>query len=209
LTCSTHNAILYVSKPISTNIHIGLKIGGRPMKEKGIEDAIQIVTYINNYYGKTVYTLDIYGSIDSDYQKRFNHLMNNSSDYILYGGIIDYSKTVEVLKDYYAMMFLTYYKTEGTPGSIIDAYSAGLPVISYNWNSAGEVIKQNKTGFIFETGDTKSIEDFLIDLYHESDVINPMKINCLEESKLYKPELVIKKLSKYLEGDINNGNKFL
>jgi hypothetical protein len=35
LTCSTHNAILYVSKPISTNIHIGLKIGGRPVKGDG------------------------------------------------------------------------------------------------------------------------------------------------------------------------------
>jgi len=33
LTSNAHNAILYLSKPISTNILIGLKIGGRPNGE--------------------------------------------------------------------------------------------------------------------------------------------------------------------------------
>ena len=31
MTSNAHNAILYLSKPISTNILIGLKIGGRPV----------------------------------------------------------------------------------------------------------------------------------------------------------------------------------
>ena len=41
----------------------------RVIKEKGIEDAIESVCFINNKYKKTIYTLDIYGPIGKDYEK--------------------------------------------------------------------------------------------------------------------------------------------
>lgn len=191
--------ILEKNQLINTNKEVyKLCTFSRVIKEKGIEDAIQIVTNVNNDFNKIVYSLDIYGQIDVDYQNEFNKLLNDCPDYISYKGLIDYSDTVVVLKNYFALLFLTQYKTEGIPGTIIDAYAAGLPIISYNWNSASEIIEQCKTGFIFEMGESKNIEDFLITLYNEPEIINSIKINCLEKSNLYKPEVVIKELSKYL-----------
>ena len=44
------------------------------MKEKGIEDAINAVESINAHFGRTVYTLDIFGQVDVEYKERFSQL---------------------------------------------------------------------------------------------------------------------------------------
>lgn len=46
------------------------------MKEKGIEDAIDAVKTVNSRLGRTVYTLDIFGQVDKDYEERFSELKN-------------------------------------------------------------------------------------------------------------------------------------
>ena len=38
------------------------------MKEKGIEDAINAVESVNAHFGRTVYTLDIFGQGDVEYK---------------------------------------------------------------------------------------------------------------------------------------------
>ena len=49
-------------------------IFSRIMKEKGIEDAIDVVKSINEMYKRTVLDLDIYGSIDKEYEQEFQTL---------------------------------------------------------------------------------------------------------------------------------------
>jgi glycosyltransferase involved in cell wall biosynthesis len=56
-------------------------------------------------------------------QKRF-------PEYVVYGGVVPFNKSVEVLKDYFAVLFPTYYEGEGFAGTIIDAHSAGVPIIA-------------------------------------------------------------------------------
>lgn len=100
------------------------------MKEKGIEDAINAVKTVNKEAGRIVYTLDIYGQVDSRQTQWFENLKNTFPDYIKYRGLIDYDKSVDVLKNYCVLLFPTHFYTEGIPGTILDAYAAGIPVIS-------------------------------------------------------------------------------
>lgn len=72
----------------------------RVMKEKGIEDAINAVESVNAHFGRTVYTLDIFGQIDVEYKERFSQLEKSFPDYISYGGAIEANKSVETLKSY-------------------------------------------------------------------------------------------------------------
>jgi len=58
----------------------------RVMKEKGIEDAIDVVKKINEETNEIVYTLDIYGPIDKSYVDRFEKLKNTLPSYIKYAG---------------------------------------------------------------------------------------------------------------------------
>ena len=61
----------------------------RVMKEKGIEDAINAVESINAHFGRTVYTLDIFGQVDVEYKERFSQLEKSFPDI---------SATAELLK---------------------------------------------------------------------------------------------------------------
>ena len=81
----------------------------RVMKEKGIEDAVYAVRKINKAFGRTVYTLDIYGQIDGSQTEWFENLKNSFPEYVKYGGFVDFDKSTDVLKNYFALIFPTYY----------------------------------------------------------------------------------------------------
>lgn len=54
----------------------------RVMKEKGIEDAVNAVKSVNKYFGRVVYTLDIYGQVDSNQTGWFDNLRGGGSHII-------------------------------------------------------------------------------------------------------------------------------
>jgi glycosyltransferase involved in cell wall biosynthesis len=105
------------------------------MKKKGIEDAVDAVRFVNRRYGKTAFSLDIYGPVDPEENEWFENLKQNFPSEIRYCGCVDANKSVDVVKDYFALLFPTRFFTEGIPGTIIDAYAAGVPVISAKWES--------------------------------------------------------------------------
>ena len=171
----------------------------RVIKEKGIEDAIKAVIAINQKYGRVIYTLDIYGQIDKTYIERFKEIENNSPDYIRYCGCVEYNKTTETLKNYYLLLFPTFYAGEGFAGTLIDAYAAGVPVISSDWKYNSEIVKEGITGFLYQTRNIDELKNRLDGLVGEKEKINSMKINCIMEAKKYTPEKVIEILINNLK----------
>lgn len=166
----------------------------RVMKEKGIEDAIQAVRSVNESFGRIVYTLDIYGQVDSEQIEWFDAIKADFPEYIRYGGVVPFDQSVDVLKTYYALLFPTYYEGEGFAGTLIDAYAAGVPVIVSDWKYNREIVEHEKTGIIYSA----KLIDSLI--WCQQNVIqwNSMKSSCLKESRRYLPERVIKSLIENL-----------
>lgn len=156
----------------------------RVMKEKGIEDAICAVKQVNNQLGRIACILDIYGQIDSNQTEWFEDLRQKFPDFIRYCGCVDADKSVEILKDYYALLFPTHFYTEGIPGTIIDAYAAGVPVISAKWESFDDVVDEGKTGFGYEFGccELLSIEINKC-LKNKNEFI--IKRNCIKKAEEY------------------------
>jgi glycosyltransferase involved in cell wall biosynthesis len=170
----------------------------RVTKTKGIEDAIEAVKIVNSSLGKVVYELDIYGQVDEDYKDRFNELKKDFPEYISYKGIAKYNESVNVIKDYFALLFPTYYKGEGFPGTVLDAFAAGVPVIATNWRYNGEIIKDQKDGLIYDNKERGALQKILFSLKTEPNQINNMKSNCLKRAKQYTPETVINSFLNYL-----------
>lgn len=161
----------------------------RVMKEKGIEDAVEAVKVVNEKYGRTVYTLDIYGQVDTEQTKWFEDLKASFPDYVRYKGLVAYDKSVEVLKDYFALLFPTYYNGEGFAGTLLDAMSAGVPVIASDWKCNSEVIVQNETGILVSPKNVTALAQAL-----ESTLSrhwNEMKRACIDEAQKYAPDAVI------------------
>lgn len=171
----------------------------RVCEEKGIEDIIEAVEYINNKYNKEVYCLDIYGQIEKDYEERFQHLINNSNSYIRYMGIVDYDKSVDIIKEYTMLAFPTYFHGEGFPGTVIDSYFAGVPILASDWKHNKEVIKEEITGILYEAKNIKMLIEKLEFIMKNTEYIISMKSNCIRIADEYSSEKVVKKYLKSLD----------
>lgn len=160
----------------------------RVMREKGIADAVGAVREVNERYGRAVYTLDIYGQIDPDQKQWFEDLSNSFPSEIRYCGIAEYDRSVEVLKDYYALLFPTGFYTEGVPGTIIDAYAAGVPVISSKWESFSDVVEDGRTGIGYDFSKPEMLRQILMELAASPERMSAMKECCLEKAQAFLPE---------------------
>ncbi|MFQ9726147.1 MAG: glycosyltransferase [Clostridium perfringens] len=176
----------------SENYPFKLCTFSRVMKEKGIEDAINAVTYINKRFNMEIFSLDIYGQIEEEQQQWFESIMKGANKSIKYKGLVSYNESTNVLKKYYALLFPTFYQGEGFAGTLIDAMAAGVPVIASDWKYNSEIIIKGKNGILIENDLISSL------MYIKENVNewNELKINCLEIAKKYVPEVALEILVK-------------
>lgn len=170
----------------------------RVLKEKGIEQAIRAVIDVNSKYGRNVFELDIFGKIDLDYEEDFCNLLKESPEYIKYSGVVDFNKSTQVLKEYFALLFPTYYKSEGYPNTFVDAYAAAVPLIASDFKYNGELIKDGIDGLIYDLKDSQALTNILEKISSDPNLINEMKRNCLVRSAEFSTEKAISILKSNL-----------
>ncbi len=167
----------------------------RVMKEKGIGTAIDTVCRVNDAIGHVALELDIYGQIDPQQTEWFDGVIAKAPPYIKYRGCAEPDKSVEILKDHFALIFPTHFYTEGIPGTIIDAYCAGVPVISAKWESFCDVIDEGKTGMGYPFDDTAALEALLHDIIKHPQIILEMKPFCLKKASCFLAKTVIETIT--------------
>lgn len=172
----------------------------RVMEEKGIGDACAAVRAVNKKLGRTVYALDIYGPVDPNQTEWFDNLQKSFPEGVRYGGSVPFDKSVEVLQNYFALLFPTRYFTEGIPGTIIDGYAAGVPVISTRWESFSDLVDDGITGYGYEFGSVDALAEQLELAAKDPERILKLKEKCLERSRDYLPENAAAVLLHNLEG---------
>ena len=175
-------------------------IFSRVMKEKGIEDAIKTIEEINEETGRTICKLDIYGRIDDGYVKRFDEILQGVTSAICYKGMVPYDKSVDAIKDYYALLFPTHWNGEGFPGTIVDAFSAGIPVIATDWNCNGEIVDDGINGILYPNEEIKTLKEAIQFLMNNVKIVGIMKENCIGSAKKFQPDKYIKNIIDMIEG---------
>lgn len=161
---------------------------------KGVADAVQVVNRINRDRAKCI--LDIYGPITDGYENEFKKLCDEFCEGISYKGKINPLESVEIISKYDLQLFPTHYKTEGIPGSILDSYFAGVPVLAAKWNSFSDLIIDNETGVGYEINNVEDFYKKLNELIDNTKKIEKMKYRALQEAELYMPEIVIQEFLK-------------
>lgn len=170
----------------------------RVTKQKGIEDAIEAVDRINSKNGRIVYSMDIYGQVDSEQTQWFDDVLEKMPNSIRYCGEVDPEKSVDVLKHYFALIFPTRFYTEGIPGTIIDSYSAGVPVICSKWESFHDVVDDGVVGFGYKFGDVDELCKVLEMISDEPQQIVTKRLNCINKASEYSVASVVDQLMRYL-----------
>ncbi len=163
----------------------------RVMREKGIEDAVDAIRYINSQHDRVVCELDIYGAVDPSESVWFENLSHKFTDGVRYCGVVPYDQTTQVLKPYYALLFPTFYPKEGIPGTIIDAYAAGLPVIASRWSSFDDIIDDGITGIGYPYRKNELLREIISELMQSPDRMAAMKVNCLKKAEQFLPTNVM------------------
>lgn len=157
---------------------------------KGIEDAIIAIHKVNQK-NRGCATLDIYGPIQPGFEVWFEEIKRKYGEDFNYNGVVAPNKSVETLKDYFALLFPTRYFTEGMPGTIIDSMFAGLPVIVRKWAWCDNMVKNGYNGIVYDFDKPDFLNTIIKDVCDTPDKILQMKENCLVESERYSEENVI------------------
>ena len=166
----------------------------RVMYEKGIEDAINAVKSVNERMGKTLFTLDIYGPVDAMQVAWFEKLKVSFPDFVSYKGAVHYQDSVNTLKNYFALVFPTRYYTEGAPGTIIDAYAAGVPVIASRWRGFSDVIDEGVTGLGYTFSEEEALTELLFRIAQAPDMVAGLVENCIRKASYYQPDISMTRL---------------
>lgn len=169
----------------------------RVLREKGIEIAIEAVEKINrdSEYNSVV-KLDIYGQIQSSYEKRFEVIMSERSKDIQYKGVLKPEGAYNILSEYDLMVFPTFFTSEGFPGAVLDAYISGVPVLASDWLYNKEFVKEGITGWLFKPQNVDDlvykISQFLVlDKSEKENILSKMRKNCVSEASKYHVDKVI------------------
>ena len=172
----------------------------RVMAEKGVEDAITAICDVNRSAGRQIAVLDIYGMIEPAYSERLREILQNTND-CNYCGVVPAEESVETLKGYFALLFPTHWRHEGIPGTIIDALSAGIPVIARKWQYCDEMIEDGYTGLVYDFDKPKLLKEKILTAIENSSQMFEMKKHCLQKAKEYSENRVIKQILKEMGVD--------
>lgn len=134
----------------------------RVCKEKGVGELCEAFRGLE----KDSVSLDVYGPLSAGYNEEYFKRYGAT-----YKGVLQPEDVVGVLEKYDVLVLPSYHLGEGYPGSIIEAYSIGKPVIVTRWRALPEIVDES-SGILVAP---KSVEEL-------SSAMN----NISEDMELYK-----------------------
>ena len=149
------NRFSYVPEDDKDNKKLKVVFTGRMIKSKGVMEFIQAAVILRQkYYEKVEFLLC--GGLDSNPTALQKYELETLCDgkYIKWLGF--QSNIYEILKQCHIFVFPSYYM-EGLPKSIIDAQSAGLPVITTDWVGCRDTVINGENGFLVPVKDAETL----------------------------------------------------
>ena len=176
-----------------------IAVFSRIYKEKGIDDIVWAVQEANRRFGRRVYVLDIYGNVLPEYKEHFNELMAGCDvAEVAYKGVAPAGESTSVLNGYLALAFPTRCPGEGVPGTVVDAYCAGIPVIASRWPSYAEMVDEGVTGVAFDFCSREALLEVLVDPELPGRLL-AMKGACLCKGRDYSYEAGLAEFTDLIE----------
>lgn len=158
----------------------------RVNKKKGLDVIFSIADhYLINKSHSII--IDFYGPIEPEHNDYFKENIAKY-DFVQYKGILNSDEINPILNNYDLMILPTRYYTEGFPGSILDAYISGIPVLVSNWKHASEFVDDGVNGFICNVD---VVDEFIVvieKLRSNNELLLQMKHSAWKSSHKYSSE---------------------
>lgn len=162
---------------------------------KGLDVVFSIAEH---YYKKNSdIQIDFYGPINEEDREYFNANIDRYS-FVSYKGSLDPKNIYTTLESYDLMILPTKYYTEGFPGSILDAYISGIPVLVSNWKYASEFVSDGSNGYICDVDNVEQFIAAIEKLRNDMQLLAKLKRNAYQSSKQYSAAAAWNILKEYL-----------
>ena len=163
----------------------------RVTEEKGIPDAMDAISNLK-LLGYPV-ELDIYGEINPKYKDSFFASLKVKNG-CFYKGLVPYTSSVKTISNYFCLIFPTRFDGEGMPGTIVDAFAAGLPIICSDWKYRRELVKDGENGLVYPYCDETGLESKIMFAIDNPLLMDSIGANNLKKFDDYNPSTAIKAL---------------
>ncbi|WP_104384585.1 glycosyltransferase [Sphingobacterium sp. HMA12] len=168
----------------------------RIMEEKGINYIFNFADYILETDLQNSSRIHFYGQINEKDLKVFLEKVQRYP-FVEYKGVVEPSNVYSTLTNYDLLLLPTYYEGEGFPGTIIDAYISGVPVLASRWKQIPEFIDVGQTGFLFDLNNQREFNDIIIELLKHKDTLVEMKKQAFIKSMNYSADSAWKILEPF------------
>jgi len=130
---------------------------GQVKEEKGINEILKVSNLLDD-----TYTFDIYGNKSGNMKSiDFNQYKAN------YKGSLVSENVLKTLSQYDVLLLPTYWKGEGYPGVIIEAFSLGVPTIATKLKGIMEMIDDEENGLLIDVKQTEQLKEAIVSVNEE------------------------------------------
>lgn len=167
--------------------HLSIVFMARINKNKGLDWIFDLGNKLIENGLEYAVTIDFYGPILDGDRLYFEQNIDIFS-FMKYRGVLQPKDIYTTLEKYDVMLLPTHYYTEGLPGSVVDAYFSGVPVIVTDWKHAREFVMDGQSGYIipFEKGENELYEKVVSLLNNEKELLK-LKDGALKRSVDFLP----------------------
>lgn len=166
----------------------------RVNKMKGLDWIFELAEAIEEQHLQDHFSITFYGPIHEDDKSYFEENVSRYS-FVEYKGALEPKDIHQTLSKYDVMLLPTHYYTEGLPGSVVDAYISGIPVIVSEWKHSHEFVENGVSGFIvpFENGQKELINKVML-LEKDRSLLHQLQANALQKRMEFAPPSLEKML---------------
>lgn len=134
-------------------------------REKGIFEILEIAPSIISKYDNVEFIAAGEWTNNYEMQSAFNFVkLKNIHNNVHFTGTVRGQQKHDLLASSDIFLFPTLYPFEGQPLVILEAMSAGLPIIAYNRAAISESVIDNENGFVIESGNRNLLINKLLEL---------------------------------------------
>ena len=87
-----------------------------------------------------------------------------------YGGVLDPAEIPGVLGEHDLLVYPSYYRSEGYPGAILEAFQCGLPVVAARTGGVSELVEHEESGLLVEPRSAAEVASAIKRLLDEPDL---------------------------------------
>jgi len=129
----------------------------------------------------------------------------NLKDCVTFYGAVEHSKIQDLYNKY--DIYMNASNVDNLPGTILEAFASGLPVVSTNPGGIPYMVENGKTGLLVKKNDCNALAENVIELLENSELALRLSSNARKECEKYSWEYVKKHLIPLLSQTNEKNNQ--